>query len=356
MIEAPQVATPFSSVYSPNVPELLLRLRSSIALSTYQAGKLVLMCPADEERLFTLPRSFSRPMGFCINGNQIVLACKNEVITFENSPELAQYYPKKPNVYDSMFLPRVTFYSGSVDIHDIAVGKEGIWAVNTSFSCLCNINGNHNFIPRWKPDFVTDLVPDDRCHLNGLVMQEGAPKYVSALGKTNTPAGWREYITTGGVLIDVQTDEIILDQLPMPHSPMLYNDELYMLLSASGEFIKVDVENRTYEVIKTLNGFCRGLDIVDDYAFIGMSKLRQNSSTFAKLPFAETSKEAGIKIVHIPTKALVGEIKYQASVDEIYEVKLLRGTTRPNILNTTDPIHQNSLSMPDKTYWAVDKN
>lgn len=355
MIEAPLVAPPFSYTFTPSIPELLQSLQCSLAMSTYQAGKIVLISPLDKERLTTLPRSFQRPMGFYVNANQMVLASRNEVITFENSPELAKHYPKKPNTYDSMYVPRVTFYSGSVDMHDIAIGNEGIWAVNTSFSCLCIVNGQHNFVPRWKPSFISELTPDDRCHLNGLVMKDGTPKYVTALGQTNTPAGWRDNITEGGVLIDVETNEIILDKLAMPHSPMLHNGELYMLLSATGEFIKVDHESKSYEVIRNLKGFCRGLDIIGDYAFIGMSKLRKNSSTFSKLSFSDTAKEAGIKVVHIPTKSLVGEIEYKASVEEIYEVKILHNTIRPNILNTIDPIHENSLAIPGTTYWSSEE-
>jgi hypothetical protein len=94
------------------------------------------------------------------------------------------------------------------------------------------------------------------------------------------------------------------------------------------------------------------MDIVDDYAFIAMSKLRKNSSTFAKLPFAEKATKAGIKIIHLPTKALVGELTYEASVDEIYELKILKNMIRPNVLNTINPIHKYSLAIPGKTFWA----
>src|SRR5690606_20326652 len=136
----------------------------------------------------------------------------------------------------------------------------------------------HNFIPVWQPTFIDKLASEDRCHMNGLVIENDKPKYITALGKTNTPQGWRNDITGGGVLIDVEKNEIILEGLAMPHSPMLYKGNLYLLLSATGEFIKVDLTNKKYEVVKELNGFCRGMDIIDDYAFIGMSKLRQNSS------------------------------------------------------------------------------
>ena len=271
---------PFSCSYSPHVPELLLSLNCTIALTTYQAGKIVFLSPnPDKERLASLPRTFEKPMGIAVQGDKMLIAAKDEVILLENSKELAKHYPNKPNTYDSLYLPRITFHTGQVDMHDIAFGNDGVYAINTSFSCLCKVDGNFNFTPIWKPPFIDRMASEDRCHLNGLVMKEGKPKYVTALGQTNTPQGWRDRIIDGGFLMDVETDEIILDGLAMPHSPRMHNDDLYLLQSAKGELIKVNTEGKSYEVVKKFDGFCRGLSIYQDYAFIGFSKLRKNSST-----------------------------------------------------------------------------
>lgn len=347
---------PFSCSFSPQLPELLMKLRCSIAITTYQAGKVVFISPKDENHFTMLPRNFEKPMGIDIKGNKMVIATKDEVVVLENSKELAASYPNKKDYYDSLYVPRITFHTGQVDMHDIAFGKEGIWAINTSFSCLCLVNGNYNFIPQWKPSFISALVSEDRCHLNGLVMLDEKPKYVTALGNTDTFQGWRNNIVAGGLLIDVFTNEIILDKLAMPHSPLMYKGELYLLLSATGQLIKVNIAEKKYEVIKSLEGFCRGMDIYGDYLFIGMSKLRKNSSTFSKLPFAENAQWAGIKIIHLPTKAFVGELRYQTSVDEIYAVKILPDTIKPNILNTLNATHKLSLAIPNHTFWAKAEN
>ncbi len=351
-MSAPTTLPPFATTYSPQLPELMLQLQCSIAITTYQANKLVLISPVDAEKLTQLPRSFNGPMGIAVQGDKMVLASKDEVTVFENSVDLAKHYPNKTNTYDSLWLPRLTFYTGRVDMHDIAFGHDGIYAINTSFSCVCKINGNYNFIPVWQPPFISKLVSEDQCHLNGLVMVNDKPKYITALGQTNTPQGWRENITTGGILMDVETNEVILSGLAMPHSPKMYNKELYMLLSAKGEFIKADMANKTYTVIKKFDGFCRGLAFYNDYAFIAFSKLRKNSSTFAKLSFSETANFAGIKIIHMPTGAQVAEITYQNSVDEIYDMVVLPGMIRPNILNTSNDIYKHSLSIPGQTFWA----
>jgi uncharacterized protein (TIGR03032 family) len=345
--------TPFAARYSPQVPELLNKLNCSIALSTYQAGKVVLISPhPDNERLTTLPRTFRKPMGIAIKGDKMAISLKDEVVVFQNSRELAEYYPNKQNTYDSLWLPRITYYTGLVDMHDIDFGDDGIYAVNTSFSCICKVDGEFNFTPYWKPYFINEVAPGDLCHLNGMVILNGKPKYVTALGTTNTPLGWKENIIEGGVLMDVVKNEIILKGLAMPHSPKMYNNELYMLTSANGEFIKVDFETKSYKTLKKFDGFCRGLSFYGDFAFIGFSKLRKNSSTFAKLSFSDKANFSGIKIIHMPTNAEVGEIIYETSVDEIYEVIVLENMVRPNILNTQDDIHKLSLATPTTTYWA----
>jgi uncharacterized protein (TIGR03032 family) len=350
-MEEKSAIQPFNLRFSPQLPDLLHGLQCSLAISTYQANKLVFISPGDN-RFTVLPRNFAKPMGFEISARHLLLATRDEVIYFENSPELADTYPGKQGVYDALYLPRSTFYTGQSDIHDIALGKDGIWGVNTSFSCLCQISGNFNFIPRWQPPFITKLAFEDRCHLNSLALENGQPKYVTALGATNTARGWRENITNGGILMDVTTNDTILSGLAMPHSLKYYNNELYFLQSASGDVCKVNTENGTWESIRKLDCFCRGLDIYKDYMFIGMSRLRKNSSTFAKLPFAETADKSGIIILHLPTQSIVGQMVFETSVDEIYDVRVLPDMLRPNVLNTINPLHKYSLSIPGATFWA----
>lgn len=347
-----QAMAPFTCVFSPQVPELLSTLNATLVLSTYQAGKLVLISALNDQKLNVLPRTFQKAMGISIHGHKMAVATKDEIIKLVNVPQLATHYPNQPGKYTSLYVPRATYYTGQVDMHDLDFGEEGLWAINTSFSCLCLVNDEYSFIPKWKPPFITELVSEDRCHLNGLAMVNGKPKFVTALGTGNTHQSWRENIVNGGVLMDVETNEIILKNLAMPHSPRMYKGELYMALSASGDIIHVDVANKSYSVIKNLEGFVRGMAIIDDYMFVGMSKLRKNSSTFAKLPFAEKAVEAGIKIIHLPTKAYVGGIQFKTSVDEIYDLQIIPGDNKVGILNTINDVYKLSLSIPGATFWA----
>ncbi|MEM7551197.1 MAG: TIGR03032 family protein [Bacteroidota bacterium] len=342
---------PFSCTFSPNIPELLYDLKCSVSVSTYQAGKLVLISPKNREELIQLPRNFPRPMGIAVKGNKMAIASHDEVTVLTNDPKLGKNYPKQPNVYDSFYTPRASFYTGQLDMHDIQYGSEGLWGVNTRFSCLSLVNDDYSFSPKWKPNFISDLMPEDRCHLNGLALKNGSPKYVTALGQSNEKSGWRTNKLQGGILMDVEDDTIITDGLPMPHSPRVYNNELYVLLSATGQLSKINLQTNTVEHLKDFSGFARGMDLYEDYLFIGLSKLREKSSSFRDLPIAKKSVFAGIVVVYLPQMSVVGYIKYETSVEEIYDVRIVPNTIRPGLLGIMRPDHKLGISSPDRSFW-----
>lgn len=350
-----QPPPPFSYNYSPNLPEILQGLKCSLAVSTYQTGKVVLFSPKDNDSLVQLPRNFQRPMGMAVKSNILAIALKSEIIITANAPGLAKDYPANPGVYDSFYVPRTSFYTGTLDLHDLAWSDKGLVAVNTAFSCLSVLSHQFSFEPIWKPSFITKLFPEDRCHLNGIAIKDGKVKYVTALGTGDSALSWKAGMLDSGVLIDVTTNELILENLPTPHSPRWYDDGLYMLLSATGQLIKVDVENKKYEVITQLNGFLRGMDRIGDYLFIAMSKLRQSSSLFKEAPIAKESVRCGISVVYLPTGNQVGYINYQTTVDELFEVKVLPNTIRPNILNLEKGIHESTVATKENVFWQIEK-
>ena len=278
---------PFSCVYSPNVPELLQQLNCTIAITTYQAGKLIFFSARNKDSLIQLPRDFKKAMGLAVEGRRMAIATKDEVIVLADASGLAHNYPPKPKTYDALYLPRAIYPVGMVDIHDMEWDKNGkLWGVNTRFSCLSVIDDHYSFTPKWFPPFIKKFVPTDLCHLNGMTMVNGMPKFVTMFGQTTTPKGWRATVETSGLIMDVPTGEVVCNNLPMPHSPRWFEGELYCLLSATGELIKVNTNTGKYDVLCRFDGFVRGMAKYGDYLFIGLSKLRQNSSTFRDLPIA----------------------------------------------------------------------
>ena len=344
-------AAPFTCTYSPNLPELLQQLGCTLALSTFQAGKVIFLSAVDEHKLIQLPRTFRRPMGLATDQHRLAIATQEEVLVLANDARMAPNYPPKPDTYDGLYLPRALYFTGQVDLHDMAFGKQGLLTVNTRFSCLAKMSHDYSFEPIWQPDFISQLTPEDCCHLNGVAMQAGEPQYVSALGQTDTVEGWRDNKAHGGVLIDVASRAIVAADLPMPHSPRLYDGKLYVLLSATGELAQVDIDTGRYEVVNQLGGFVRGMARQGDYLFIGLSKLRKNSSSFHDLPIAEKAKHCGVVVLHLPTGSIVGQLTYTASVEELYDIKILPGLRRPNVLNHHKEAHRIALSLPDTGYW-----
>ena len=350
----PKVAA-FTCTHTPNLPQLLYELNCSIALSTYQAGKVILLSALDHKRLIQLPRTFQKPMGIATDNTRLAVATLTEVIVFNNASRMAPNYPKQPRTYDALFLPRATYFTGEADIHDLHWTPEGLLAVNTRFSCLAKIDHHFSFTPVWKPFFVSQLSPADHCHLNGVAFYENKPRYVTALGKTDSPEGWRKNRETGGIVLDVQANTIVADGLSMPHSPRLYNSKLYVLESASGNLVCIDPMTGNKEIVLGLNGFARGMDRAGDFLFIGLSHIRKSSASFQDLPIASKSLFCGVVVVHLPTAKIVAHIKYENSVKEIYDVRILHGIRRPGLVSAHKGEHRLALTTPTEDFWAVIK-
>jgi uncharacterized protein (TIGR03032 family) len=351
-----KVYPPFTCKSTPQFSELLYNLNCSIALSTYQANKLILLSAKDEESIIQLPRHFDNIMGIAQNdkGNKLALACRDVVQVFANDPQLAEHYPKAPKKYDALFMPRMTYHTGALDIHDISFGdNEELYAVNTLFSCLMKLDSDYNFRPYWKPSWIERIASEDFCHLNGMAMLNGKPKYATAFNQGRTRQSWKQDMTKTGVIIDVDTNEVICEGLAMPHTPRVFDGKLYTLLSATGELICIDPDNKNYSVVANLNGFVRGMDLIDDYLFVGINKIRKKSSSFGHISFPKGSNQAAIVALHLPTGSIVGKLTYQNSVDEIYDIHVLNNLTRPNVLNTDKEIHKAGLSIPGQSFWGV---
>jgi len=344
---------PFACTYSVDFPDILLGLGCSLALTTYQSGKVILVSPATD-RLIQLPRTFSDAMGLAVSDQRMAVATKKEIVVLANAPKLAATFPRKPGVYDSLFVPRTTHYTGPMAIHDMAWGRDGrLYAVNTVCSCLAVIEDRYNFTPIWKPPFISRLTPFDNCHLNGLALADGRPRFVTALGTTDTPQGWRKDKLSGGVLMEVESGDVVLEGLAMPHSPRLIDGRLLVLNSAACELLEVDPERRTSEVVSRLPGFSRGLAGAGDYLFIGLSELRHNHRVFGDLPIARAEGlYCGMICIHIPTGRIAGELRYLRTCKEIYDIQVLPGLLRPGILAPGDELHRRALSAPGLALWA----
>lgn len=367
---APAAPAPASSVPLPSVPpplatdiltctaddgfcQWLSQAGGSLFLSTYQAGK-VIGIGWNGQQVTVLPRQFTKPMGVAVMGDRLAVATEAEVILFANAPLLAPHYPgTAPGQYDALLLPRTTYLTGNLQIHDLAYGEAGLWMVNTRFSCLAQLSPEFNFIPCWQPAFISQLAPEDRCHLNGLALVNGTPKYVTALGISDTPRGWSLNRATGGVVLDVETQEVVLQGLSMPHSPRWHQEKLWLLNSGAGELWQVDPQTGEHQVVCTLPGFGRGLALVGHYALVGLSQIRERH-LFSGLPLQERFDrlQCGVAVVDLHRGEAVGWLEFSGGCQELYEVVFLPHYLRPLLLNGTQPTLHQAIVTPDFSYWV----
>ncbi len=330
----------------------LARAGGSLTVSTYQAGK-VAMIGWDGRQVTLLMRDFDKPMGMAVAGKRLVLATRNDLCIFANATPLAdEYLEDQPGRYDALYLPRATYHTGDLNTHDLAVTAEGIVLAATRFSCLARLSFDFNFVPLWKPRFVTDLVPEDRCHLNGLALYENRPRYVTALGQTDTVGGWRENKAAGGLVIDVTREEIIAEGLSMPHSPRWYEGRLWVLNSGTGELLTIDPQSGRQEAVCGLPGYLRGLCFIGPYAVVGLCKIREKH-IFGGLPVQSRYEElrCGLAVVDLRSGREAGFFEFTQGCEEIYDVAFLPGIYRPMILNLTKAAVRQAMTNPQSAFW-----
>ena len=138
---------------------------------------------------------------------------------------------------------------------------------------------------------------------------------------------WREHRKSGGVVIDVRTNEIVLDGLSMPHSPQWYRNGLWLLDSGSGY---LDKTHGTFERVAFCPDYARGLSFIDDYAVIGLSRPRHNK-TFSGLQLDDNlvAKKAeprsGLIVINLQTGDTVHSLTITGIIEELFDVVALQG-------------------------------
>ncbi|HLJ97930.1 MAG TPA: TIGR03032 family protein [Gemmataceae bacterium] len=351
MTEAEKASTPgqpeipFRYVYTPGLAGLLEELGAALLVSTYQAGKLVVV-RAEQGRLSTLLRNFEQAMGLAGDCRRLAVGTRSMIWFLRNAPDIAPQL-EPAGRHDSCFIPRSCHVTGDVRIHEIAWSGETLWLVNTRFSCLCTLHPDYSFVPRWRPPFVTAFTAEDRCHLNGLAMVDGQPQYVTALGETDTPGGWRPKKVTGGCVIDVPSGQVVVRGLAMPHSPRVHDRQLWVLDSGNGHVRIVGPGSGKGIVVAELPGYPRGLAFCDRYAFVGLSKIRE-TSTFGGMPLAQRRNQlkCGVWVLDNRSGQVVEFLEFEKGVEEIFDVQILAGVRFPAVVGFDRDVIQDTFVVP----------
>jgi uncharacterized protein (TIGR03032 family) len=306
----------------------------SVGFSTYQSGKILLIGHNDNAQISIFERTFERPMGLWSDGQTLLASSSYQLHRFTNTLGPAE----DADGYDRLFVPQVSYVTGDIDIHDIAMGEDNrpIF-VNSLFSCLATVSETASFKVLWQPRFITELQPEDRCHLNGLAMKDGKPGYVTAIAKTNVGDGWRDHRSNGGVVIDVASGEIVAEGLSMPHSPRWHDGKLWLANSGTGEFGAIDLATGRFEPLTFCPGYIRGMAFHKHYAILGISRPRHNKTFNGLALDARLEKEgiqarSGLLVVDLKTGGIVHALYAEGLVTELYDVVVLPGSKRPSLI------------------------
>ena len=116
---------PLCAAHTPNFPALLRQLGASLLVTTYQAGKLVLV--RDEgDHLNTHYRAFQSPMGLALadGGARLAIGTTVQVWEFRDVPAVARRL-EPAGRHDGCFLPRCSHVTGNVLISPRPFGERG---------------------------------------------------------------------------------------------------------------------------------------------------------------------------------------------------------------------------------------
>lgn len=337
--------TALASSYTPSIPAALRAIGGSLLVSTYQSGKLACL-RATDEGLNTHFRAVDKPMGLAVGPGRFSLGTRTEVWDLRDVPAIApQLAPA--GTHDAAYLPRHRHVTGDIAVHEMGFAGGELWLVATAFSCLATLDADSSFVPRWKPPWVSEVAAGDRCHLNGMCVVDDRVRYVTALGRTDEPRGWHAGKATDGVLYDVVAEEVVAAGLSMPHSPRVWDERLWVLQSGLGALGLVDPATGSVEIVCELPGFTRGMTIVDGFAFVGLSQIRE-SSTFGDLPVVARLQErqAGVWMVDLASGAVAGFVRFEDLVQEVFDVALLPGARYPEIADPSSTAVARTVQLP----------
>lgn len=305
--------------------------RISLGFSTYLSGIFALVGRQENGKLSVFERGLASPMGMFLKGNHLFVASRQTIWQFRNILAPGQL---QDGLYDRLFLPKKGIITGYVDIHDLVVdNSERIVFVNTLCNCLATTSETFSFEVVWKPPFISSLVKEDRCHLNGLALKNGTPRYVTCVSRTDSNQGWREKRRNGGCVIDITTNEVICHSLSMPHSPRCYQDRIWLLNAGTGFFGYIDEDRGTFQEVVFCPGFLRGLALYGKYAVAGISRARDK--TFSGLALEDNLNKYGMKassalvVIDLERGEIAHWLEITGKMSELYDVIILAETARP---------------------------
>jgi uncharacterized protein (TIGR03032 family) len=150
--------------------------------------------------------------------------------------------------------------------------------------------------------------------------------------------------------MDVASGEVITCGLSMPHSPRWYMGRLWVCESGTGTLGYVDLDSGKYNPIAEMPGFTRGVDFAGNFAFVGLSQVRE-SAVFSGIPITERltaeQRTCGVCVIDLSSGQVVALLRFETAVQEVFAVTVLPGRRYPDLINDNETLLENSFTVPD---------
>jgi uncharacterized protein (TIGR03032 family) len=351
-------------VNSPLFPKWLADHHASLIVSSYNSHQVYSIgCDPNMEKLTFWVTQHLRPMGlgsYSENGKTIVtIGSLGRVYRYVNVGPIdhPQFGPFNPT-----FTLQNVSITGNADIHDLRPTATDTYFALAKFNCIAKLSPDKSFqvyyVPPWitynkqSDEDFTNLPFEDRCHLNGLCIVDGKPKYITVASMTDYPNSWRELQNQPhGAIIDITDNTIYCPDIYSPHSPRMYygpfthngktlRETLWVLESGTGHLGFVD--DNKFVPMKFIAGFLRGLDFIDHYAVVTTS-LDRHDHSFKDIPLSKHLSDnnmpakCGVWVIDLHGMNVVEFIEFTAGVTELYDVTILKNIgLRPHMYEIFD--------------------
>lgn len=322
--------------------DLQRTLGFSLVMGTRSTGDLHLVCANKGGGVNLHIQKFPLCMGIATHQNQLWVACATDVRQYTDT---LQHPEVNSTEFERCYVPRSLHFTGDLDVHEMAVNRHGqLLMVSSKYSAVLTPSNTHSATEIWRPDFISALRPEDRCHLNGLCLEDGNLKYVTLFARADEAAGWRKVPFEKGEVLDVTTGDAVCEGLVQPHSPRLYKGQLYVLNSGAGEFGRVDLNTGRFENIAYVAGYGRGLSFVGDYAVFGVSRPRTDDyipglKLHDRLRAMKTQDRCALIAVHLHTGEVIEGIQFHGAVRELFDTHVIENCRNVSMMDMDQSQH-----------------
>lgn len=170
-------------------------------------------------------------------------------------------------VYDATGVLSYHRLDAVADAHDALYDGDLLVVASSASNSILWLDACGVVIRRWSPDPLAG----DSWHVNGLALRDGV-LFFSAFGRFSRHREWASDKRLGaGILTSLDGDRTVAEGLTCPHSPRLLEEGWYVCESHAGRLLLLPRDGGPALRSVTLNGWTRGIGVMDGYVFVGES-------------------------------------------------------------------------------------